>query len=89
MCEFLAEAVSTRIAALESFVQSLVELSVRRIEQRIIDSITGEGDWRTSLFDGSNSLLTPLGASGAVLLFEGQGLTVGDVPSTQKLPEIA
>ncbi len=88
VCEFLAEAVSTRIAALESFVQSQVELSVRRIEQRIIDSITREGDWRTSLFDGSNSLLTPLGASGAALLFEGQCLTVGEVPSTQKLREI-
>ncbi len=88
VCEFLAEAVSTRIAALESFVQSQVELSVRRIEQRIIGSITREGDWRISLFDGSNSLLTPLGASGAALLFEGQCLTVGDVPSTQKLWEI-
>ena len=88
VCEFLAEAVSTRIAALESFVQSQVELSVRRIEQRIIDSISREGDWRSSLFDGSNSLLTPLGASGAALLFEGQCLTVGEVPSTQKLREI-
>jgi chemotaxis family two-component system sensor kinase Cph1 len=88
VCEFLAEAVATRIAALESFVQSQVELSVRRIEQRIIDSISREGDWRTSLFDGSNSLLTPLGASGAALLFEGQCLTVGEVPSTQKLREI-
>lgn len=88
VCEFLAEAVATRIAALESFVQSQVELSVRRIEQRIIDSISREGDWRSSLFDGSNSLLTPLGASGAALLFEGQCLTVGEVPSTQKLREI-
>jgi PAS domain-containing protein len=88
VCDFLAEAVATRIAALESFVQSQVELSVRRIEQRIIDSISREGDWRTSLFDGSNSLLTPLGASGAALLFEGQCLTVGEVPSTQTLREI-
>jgi light-regulated signal transduction histidine kinase (bacteriophytochrome) len=88
VCEFLAEAVSTRIAALESFVQSQVELSVRRIEQRIIDSITREGDWRTALFDGSNSLLTPLGAAGVALLFEGQCLTVGYVPSTPKLREI-
>ena len=86
--DLLAEAVATRIAALESFIQSQVELSVRRIEQRIIESISREGDWRVSLFDGSTSLLTPLGASGAALLFEGQCLAVGDVPSTQKLREI-
>lgn len=89
VCELLAETVSTRIAALEGFVQSQVELSVRRIEQRIIESITRDGDWRSCLFDGSTSLLSPLGASGAALLFEGQCLTVGDVPGTQKLREIA
>ena len=88
VCELLAEAVATRIAALESFVQSQVELSVRRIEQRIIESISREGDWRVSLFDGSNLLLTPLDAAGAALLFEGQCLTVGDVPGTQQLREI-
>jgi PAS domain S-box-containing protein len=89
VCELLAETVSTRITALEGFVQSQVELSVRRIEQRIIESITRDGDWRTCLFDGSTSLLTPLGASGAALLFEGQCLTLGDVPGTQRLREIA
>ncbi len=89
VCELLAEAVATRITALEGFIQSQVELSVRRIEQRIIESINRDGDWRTSLFDGSTSLLTPLGASGAALLFEGQCLTVGDVPGTQRLREIA
>ena len=88
VCELLAEAVATRIAALESFVQSQVEMSVRRIETRIIETISRDGDWRVSLFDGSNSLLTPLGASGAALLFEGQCLMVGDVPSTQRLREI-
>lgn len=88
VCELLAEAVATRIAALESFVQSQVELSVRRIEQRIIESISRDGDWRAALFDGSNSVLAPLGASGAALLFEGQCLAVGDVPGTAKLREI-
>ena len=88
VCELLAEAVATRISALECFIQSQVELSVRRIEQRIIECISREGDWRMALFDGSNSILAPLGATGAALLFEGQCLTVGDVPGTQRLREI-
>ena len=79
-CELLAETVATRIAALESFVQAQAELSVRRLEQRMIEAISRDGDWRSALFDSSQPLLQPLGASGAALLFEGQVLTAGEVP---------
>ena len=72
MCELLAEVIGTRIAALESFVQGQGELSVRRLEQRMIERISREGDWRGALFDGSRSLLAPLNATGAALLFEDQ-----------------
>lgn len=89
VCELLAETVATRIAALESFAQAEAELSVRRLEQRMIEAITREGDWRAALFDNPPSLLQPLEATGAALLFEGQVLTVGDVPGTQRLREIA
>ncbi|MGG5886481.1 GAF domain-containing protein [Falsiroseomonas sp. HC035] len=86
--ELLAEAVGTRIAALESFVQSQAELAVRRLEQRMIEAITRDGDWRTALFDNAQTLLLPLGASGAALLFEGQTQTTGDVPGTAGLRDI-
>ncbi len=88
VCELLAEAISTRISALESFVQAQVELSVRRLEQRMIESISREGDWRGALFDGTQALLQPVGAGGAALLFDGQILTVGEVPGTLQLREI-
>jgi light-regulated signal transduction histidine kinase (bacteriophytochrome) len=71
VCELLAEAVATRISALESFVQAQVELSVRRLEQRMIEAISRDGDWRGALFDGSQALLQPVGAGGAALLFDG------------------
>jgi light-regulated signal transduction histidine kinase (bacteriophytochrome) len=88
VCELLAEAVATRISALESFVQAQVELSVRRLEQRMIEAISRDGDWRGALFDGSQALLQPVGAGGAALLFDGQVFTVGDVPGTFQLREI-
>jgi two-component system, chemotaxis family, sensor kinase Cph1 len=88
-CELLAEMIATRIAALESFAQAQAELSVRRLEQRMIESIAREGDWRIALFDGSHSLLQPVGATGAALLFEGQVQTAGEVPGTHQLREIA
>ncbi len=84
VCELLAEAVSTRIAALESFVQPQSEWVVRRLEQRMIEAVSRDGDWRGALFDGSQSLLQPVGATGAALLYEGQILSTGEVPGTQQ-----
>ncbi len=88
VCELLAEAVATRLSALESFAQAQAELSVRRLEQRMVRAIRNEGDWRGALFDGSRTLLEPAEATGAALLFEGEVRTVGDVPSTLALRAI-
>ena len=87
-CDLLAEALGTRIAALESFVQAQAELSVRRLEQRLVEAITREGDWRAALFDSPATLLLPLGASGVALLFEGQVQTLGEVPGTDLLRQL-
>ena len=88
VCELLAEAIATRIAALESFLQSQAELSVRRLEQRMIDSISSEGDWQGALFDNATTLLQPVGASGAALLIDGQVQSTGEVPGTRELRDI-
>jgi two-component system, chemotaxis family, sensor kinase Cph1 len=83
--ELLAEAVATRIAALQGFAQVQAELSVRRLEQRMIDAIAHSGDWEHALFDNPQILLQPLGASGAALLYDGRVRSTGSVPGTQRL----
>ena len=88
VCELLAETMATRIAALESFSQGLAELSVRRLEQRMIEAMARDGDWRGGLFDRAQAVLQPLNATGAALLFDGQILTAGDVPATSELRAI-
>ncbi|HKM61987.1 MAG TPA: GAF domain-containing protein [Acidisphaera sp.] len=88
VCEVLAEAVATRIAALDAFAQSQAEVSVRRLEQQMSRAISREGDWRGALFDHSKALLEPVHATGAALLFEGEVRTVGDVPATSALRDI-
>ncbi|PPD44780.1 MAG: histidine kinase [Methylocystis sp.] len=85
VCELLAEVIGTRMAALESFAQGQAELSVRRLEQRMIESVSRDGDWRGALFDSARSLLLPLNASGAALLFEGKARMIGDVPGTEQI----
>jgi light-regulated signal transduction histidine kinase (bacteriophytochrome) len=88
VCELLAEAIATRIAALESFAQSQSELFVQRREQRMIEAMSREGDWRGAIFDSSQSILQPLGASGGALIYEGQIISTGEVPGTQEIREI-
>ena len=89
VCELFAEIVATRIAALESFTQAQSELVVRRLEQRMVEAIGRDGDWRMALFDGSRTLLQSLNASGAALIYEGQVQTMGDVPATHHIRAIA
>ena len=86
--ELLAEVVGTRIAALESFLLAQAELSVRRLEQRMMEAISRDGDWQIALFDNPQSLLQPVGATGAALILDGQILTGGEVPSTQHIRSI-
>lgn len=89
LSEIVAELVSTRIAALESFVHSQSELVVRRLEQRMVEAIGREGDWRIALFDASQTLLHSLNATGAALIYEGQVQSTGDVPATPQLRDLA
>ena len=88
ICEVLAEIISTRIAALESFVQTQSELVVRRLEQKMIEAIGRDGDWRVALFDGSATLRQSVNATGAALIYEGQVNTTGEVPSTHEIRSI-
>ena len=88
VCELMAEALSTRIAALESFAQGQSELFVQRLEQRMIEAMSRDGNWRAAIFDSSQSILHPLGASGSALIYEGQVISAGDVPGTQQIREI-
>ncbi|HLG81948.1 MAG TPA: GAF domain-containing protein [Bradyrhizobium sp.] len=88
VCELLAEAIATRIAALESFAQSQSEIFVQRLGQRMIEAISREGDWRAAIFDSSQSILQPVGASGSALIYEGQIISAGEVPGTQEIREI-
>ena len=89
VCELLSEVVATRIAGLESFARTQAEISVRRIEDRMIETISRDGDWRAALFDSSNTLLQCVDATGAALVFDGQVLSAGIVPGTQDLMAIA
>jgi chemotaxis family two-component system sensor kinase Cph1 len=84
-CDLLAEVVSTRIAAIENYAHAQVAIQVRRLEQRLIEATSTEGDWRLALFRNPHTLLQPLDATGAALFHDGEILTSGEVPSTPEL----
>lgn len=88
VCELYAEIIATRVVALESFVQVQAELSVRRLEQRMLETIARDGDWKNALFDRSRALLEPLRATGAALVFESEILAAGEVPGTGEIRDL-
>jgi chemotaxis family two-component system sensor kinase Cph1 len=83
--DLLAEVASTRIAAIENYAHAQVALMVRRLELRLVEATSTEGDWRQALFRNPRTLLQPLEATGAALFHDGELLTSGEVPSTPEL----
>jgi two-component system, chemotaxis family, sensor kinase Cph1 len=83
--DLLAEVVATRLAAIENYAYAQVAISVRRLEQRLVEATATEGDWRHALLRNPRTLLQPLAASGAALFHDGEILTCGEVPSTPEL----
>ncbi len=87
--DLLAEVASTRIAAIENYAHAQVALMVRRLELRLVEATSTEGDWRLALFRNPRTLLQPLEATGAALFHDGELLTSGEVPSTPELRALA
>jgi len=55
--ELLGEVASTRITAIENYAHAQVALMVRRLEQRLVEATSTEGDWRYALFRNPRTLL--------------------------------
>ncbi len=87
-CDLLAEVASTRIAAIENYAHAQVAILVRRLEQRLVEATSTEGDWRLALFRNPRTLLQPLEATGAALFHDGEWMTSGEVPSTPELRQL-
>lgn len=83
--DLVAEVAATRIAAIENYAYAQVAIQVRRLEQRLIEATSTEGDWRLALFRNPRTLLQPLEATGAALFHDGELLTAGEAPSTAEL----
>ncbi len=88
LCEIVGELVATRIAALDSVVQTQSELIVRRLETRMVDAIARDGDWRTAVFADPRAILDTVSASGAALVKDGQVRTIGDVPASGAIRDL-
>ncbi len=86
--DLLGELIATRITAIESYAHTQVAIQVRRLEQRLLEATSTEGDWRMALFRNPSALLQPVEADGAVLMYDGELMTAGEVPSTPELRQL-
>lgn len=87
-CDLVAEVAGARIAVLENFDRLRTEAQLRRLEGRLIQATTFHGDWRPALLDDPTGVLRMVGAAGAVLAFDGELHTMGEVPATPELRRI-
>lgn len=85
----LAEAVATRITAIESAGRAEVAEQVRRLQDLLVETTTQEGDWRGAWARKPRLLLEPLQAIGAALLRDGDVVCCGTVPAINALQAIA
>ena len=83
--DLLSEVIATRIAAIDNYAYAQVAIQVRRLEQRLIEATSTEGDWRLALLRNPRTLLQPLDATGAALFHDDEVLSTGEVPSTPQL----
>ena len=88
VCALLAEAIATRVTALEGFAQCQAELAVRHLGERMISAVATQGAWERGLFDHPEELLRGLRASGLALLRDEGVLTAGEVPGVPELRAI-
>ena len=88
VCALLAEAIATRVTALEGFAQSQAELAVRHLGERMISAVATQGAWERGLFDHPEELLRALRASGLALLRDEGVLAAGEVPGVPELRAI-
>ena len=84
-CDMLGEVVATRLAAIENYSYAQVAIQAHRLEQRLVEATSTNGDWRVALFRNPGNILQPVEATGAALFYQGDVLTAGEVPSTPEL----
>lgn len=77
----LAEAFATRVLGLAHQTRASVMAEVRRLEHRLLDATSTEGDWHAALLRNHRTLLEPLAAQGALLVNDGRTLGCGQVPT--------
>ena len=84
-CELLSDVFSTRLTALEATAVAHSILMVPRVEKQMVETASVSGDWHQALFGVLRSLMPTFNATGGALLYEGQVLTIGNVPGTEDL----
>ena len=85
LAELLAEIIATRISALESLTRARAEIGVQQLERGLIEAISANGDWTSSLVDKAEQLLRPLDAIGAVLSHDSDTIAIGVTPNEKEV----
>ncbi|WP_137927912.1 ATP-binding protein [Cupriavidus sp. 2SB] len=79
-CEHIAQVLSLQVEAKEDHAEADYRLALRRTQTNLLASMANTEDFVESIGSDARSLLGLVGATGAVAVFEGRIVRVGDAP---------
>ncbi|RZT30779.1 ATP-binding protein [Cupriavidus agavae] len=79
-CEHIAEVLSLQVEAKEDHAEADYRLALRRTQTRLLAAMANTEDFVESIGSDTASLLDLVGATGAVAIFEGRIVRVGEAP---------
>ena len=87
-CEHVAQVLSLQVEAKEDHAEADYRLALRRRQTQLLASMANTDDFVESIAGDTEDLLTLVGATGAVAVFEGRIARVGDAPDDATIDKL-
>ncbi|SIQ94661.1 phytochrome sensor signal transduction histidine kinase [Rhizobium sp. RU35A] len=89
ICDFVAQALAMRIAALARAEDAARRLMLSAVTSRLLSAMSSAPDWMEALAGEGEGLLAQVGAAGAALVSPERLLSVGEVPPEAAIRRLA
>ncbi|WP_423193770.1 ATP-binding protein [Cupriavidus sp. H18C2] len=87
-CEHIAQVLSLQVEAKEDHAEASYRLLLRQRQSRLLASMTNTDDFIEAISGDAEDLLALVGATGAVAVFEGRVVRIGDAPGNDVIQKL-
>lgn len=79
-CEHIAQVLSLQVEAKEDHAEAAYRLTLRQRQSHLLAAMANTDDFVEAIADDADDLLALVGATGAIAVFEGRVVRIGDTP---------